>query len=154
MAEAGRSLRGIGLYCTDHSDDVRVAVYSGGTLANGPGSAGDEATLLRDFGKTSGAVVNDWVKLWGDAVEIPAGEPLWVVVKGDNAAGFEVIFSTLSKMGVTADYQTAKGRGVVSGQVGTDPDVAFAGTFPTGNAVFTDDIHGFMIYLDGDPGIP
>lgn len=150
---AGRFLRGIGLYCTDHSDDVRVAVYSGGTLANGPGSSGDEATLLRDFGLTSGAGVNAWITMWDDAVAIPDGEPLWIVVKGDNAAGFEVIYEA-NNMGLSADYQTARGRALVTGQVGSDPDVAFAGTFPTGNATFADDVYGFEIYLDGHPDIP
>jgi hypothetical protein len=144
--DSGRSLHGVGIWCTDHSDDIRVAVYSGGSLSTGLAGA----DLLYDFGKTSGAVVNDYVQLWcGTPVAVPQSAPLWIVVKGDNAGGFETIWD--GDLPHCGNFQIARGRGDVTAIIGDDPDVAFPDPFTAGVTTFANSIYGFKIYLDGHP---
>lgn len=114
-----------------HTSQARLAVYSGGTLTDPEG-----ATLLHDFGQTSGAVVNDWVTLMGADVEIPAGEPLWFAFK--RSSGFPVLYS--SKKVNAGCYQNVRGRSIVTG-MSVDPTVAYESTVPnvslnTGNYWF------------------
>lgn len=146
---AGRKLKGVGIYCTDHSDDIRIAVYSGGALATGPAGA----TLLKDFGKTSGVVVDDFVQIFTtDDINVPDGDPLWIVIKGDNAAGFE--FTYTIRDAECGDYQKALGRCNVLTPIGKDPDVAFDATFPAGAVSFANYWYNTQIYLDGHPDAP
>lgn len=142
-----RKLKGVGIYCTDHSDDIRLAVYSGGSLSTGP----EGATLLKDFGKTSGSVVNDYVTIMTeDDIDIPVDTPIWFVVKGDNAAGFQFRSSDLNGDVCCGNYQIARGRCAVDNPIGKDPDVAYPATFPSGSVAFASYWYDVKIYLDDD----
>lgn len=145
--DSSRKLKGVSIYCVDHSDDIRIAVYSGGSLVDGP----EGATLLKDFGLTSGSVTNDYVTITtGDDIDIPVDTPIWFVIKGDNAAGFSFRASTIDKEGCHGNFQLAKGRFDVTDNTGNDPDVAFAGTFPTGTETDAAYWYDVKILLDGD----
>jgi hypothetical protein len=148
--DTSRKLKGVGVYCIDHSADIRVAVYSGGTLSDPTG-----ATLLKDFGKTSGAVVTDWVDIFTtDDISVPSATPIWFVVKGNNASGFGTKCSDVNATGNAGCYQIARGCGDVTATIGSDPDVAFAATFPSVTPSFTAYWYDWKIYLDGHPDLP
>ena len=134
FSSANRKLKGVRVYCkTTHDDQIRVAVYSGGNLVTGP----QGATLLKDFGLTSGAAVDQYIEITtADDINIPVDTPLWVVVKGDNAAGFKLVYTI--KTGHPGDFQSARGRTDITAIIGKDPDVVFADTFPAGAGSFAD----------------
>lgn len=145
---ASRKLKGVEIYCkTTHNDQVRIGIYSGGALDTGP----QGATLLKDFGLTSGSDVNQWIEITtGDDIDIPENAPLWIVVKGDNGTGF--YFTYTANLGQCGDFQIARGRCDVSGIIGKDPDVAFPNPFTAGSASFSDSIWNFRILTEESTG--
>jgi len=125
------NLTGAEIYCgATHTSQVRVAVYTGGTLADGP----DGATLLHDFGQTAGAVTDDWIELACSAVEIPDNAALWIAVKG-NDLGFDIAYSDLNTYGSHGNFQTARGR-FASDTVSTDESTAYPATWPADGGSF------------------
>jgi hypothetical protein len=126
---ADKTLIGIRLYCHDHSDDVRVGVYSGGDLSTGL----NNATLLYDFGKTSGTATG-YIELSCSPVAIPQNDPLWITVKGDNAAGFGLSYVNDSIN--SGNFQIIRGRCDINAIIGNDPDVSFPSTFPDTSGSF------------------
>lgn len=147
--DADRKLKGAGIYCkATHNDQVRIAVYSGGSLTTGP----QGSTLLKDFGLTAGNAVDQWIDLTTeDDIDIPVDTPIWVVIKGDNAAGLS--FTYVNFKGHCGDFQVANGRTAVEGIIGSDPDVAFAATFPAGADTFSGSWYNFRILTEHNPGI-
>lgn len=134
FTDSNRKLKAVRLYCkATHDDQVRIAVYSGGSLVTGP----QGATLLKDFGLTAGVAVDQHIEITTtDDIDIPVDAPLWIVVKGDNAAGFNTVYT--DKPSHCGDFQFARGRSDVTAIIGNDPDVAFAATFPAGVDTFAD----------------
>lgn len=144
FTESGRKLKGAGIYCkATHSDQVRIAVYSGGDLVTGP----QGSTLLKDFGLTAGVAVDQWIDITTtDDISIPVNAPLWIVIKGDNASGLYFTYS--SKPVHCGNFQFARGRTDVETMIGKDPDVAFASTFPAGTDTFSASWYAVRIILD------
>lgn len=144
FTESDRKLKGVGVWCkATHADQIRVAVYSGGDLTTGP----QGSTLLKDFGLTSGSAVDQWIDIMtADDISIPINAPLWIVIKGDNASGFNYIYTGNSAH--CGDFQITRGRTDVESIIGKDPDVAFASTFPAGTDTFFANWYGVRIILD------
>ncbi len=120
----GRVLTGMRVrVLANHTAQLRCAVYSGGSLVDGT----EGATLLHDFGLTTGTDVNTWLELSGANVTIPANEPLWVCVKGDDD-GF-----TMAKAGKgnAGNYQVDRGTYIVTVGISSDETVAWPSTVPT-----------------------
>ena len=102
----------------NHSGQIRLAVYVGGTLEGGP-HTGTPARLLYDFGKTPKGAV-DWVTLEhpDGGVPLPANTPIWLAWKGEDGKVWvkyqdEAIFG--------GDFQRARGRWE-SKAISPDPD--------------------------------
>ncbi len=132
FTKPNRKLTGVRVWCEDlHNDQIRIGVYSGGSLVTGP----QGATLLKDFGLTSGVGTKQWISIaTGDDINIPVDEPLWIVVKGDNASGFETNYTPDAMH--CGDFQVVRGATVVTGIIGKDPDVSFPSAFPAGTDTF------------------
>ena len=145
----GRKLKGVRIWCTaTHADQIRVAVYSGGNLVTGP----QGSTLLKDFGLTAGVGVDQWIEInTADNIDIPVDTPLWLVVKGDNAAGFKLVY--IGDAAHSGNFQFARGRTAVTAIIGNDPDVAYAATFPAGVDTFGNFWFAVGIKTEYDPGI-
>ena len=142
--DTSRKLTGVGVYCVTHNDDIRVAVYTGGSLATGPAGA----TLLKDFGKTSGALTGDYVNIFTtDDIDVPSATPIWIVIKGNNSTGFYNAYIT--DPDYAGDFQQATGRFVTTTHISSDPDVAYPSTFPSGSGSFANYWFRTKIYLDG-----
>jgi len=136
------SLTGAEIYCGGtHTAQIRVAVYSGGSLATGP----EGATLLYDFGETTGSATNSWIALACDAVSIPANTPLWVSTKG-NDSGFSITESYSGSLGSAGNFQKARGR-FISDTVSTDETEAYPATWPSDGGTFASDWSEFKILL-------
>jgi hypothetical protein len=86
---------------------IRLAVYTGGTLEGGP-HAGAAARLLYDFGKTSQNEPG-WLTLEHPhgGVPLPANTPIWIAWKG---TGGKVSVKYQEQPGSTGDLQTTRGR--------------------------------------------
>lgn len=119
MVESGRTLNGLRIAVAgDHTDQIRCAVYSGGTVSNPNG-----ATLLHDFGETTGSEINGWCEYTGADVAVPVG-PLWVGFKGDG--GFDYFYS--DELGNCGNFENDSGRFRTTSGVLNDPSVAWPGT--------------------------
>lgn len=122
---SGHQFTGARIYCANHSDDVRVGVYQGGTISDPSG-----ATLLKDLGLTSGSVVDDWVEIsFTPAVAVPDSTPLWFIVKGDNVSGFQLVRK--ADPAHHGDMKRADGAYGLDNHLSIDPDVAFVATLPS-----------------------
>jgi len=135
-------LTGAEIYCgATHTSQVRVAVYTGGTLADGP----DGATLLYDFGQTAGVATDEWIELACSAVEIPANAALWIAVKG-NDSGFGIVYSNAENYGSHGNFQRARGR-FLSNTVSTDETSAYPNPWPADGGSFADYWCGWKIII-------
>ncbi len=125
-SSAGMKLKSVSIYVgNNHADEVRVAVYSGGSLTTGP----EGATLLYDFGRTTAGGTNQWLTLTntGPDVIVPADDPVWIAFKSDSDGnGIDVRYSTSA---AGTDYQTARGRWH-SLSVNNDDDIAYPAAWP------------------------
>jgi hypothetical protein len=99
-----------------HSAQVRCAVYSGGSASDPDG-----ATLLYDFGETSGSGVDQWLEFSGASVNIPQSSFLWLAVKGTG--GF---IMTRAAVGNAGNMQVAQGSSYTS-SLDETPAVAWPG---------------------------
>ncbi|MCP4568603.1 MAG: hypothetical protein GY841_13585 [FCB group bacterium] len=149
-------LRSVSILIGDnHGGQVRVAVYQGGSLATGP----DNATLLKDFGQTTGSADDTWFELLheGDDITVNKTDPLWVCVKG-TGNNFSVRYKG-TPAPTEMDFQSAEGRFASGGEVDEDEDVAWPSTWPTDSGTFADfwytwklayEIKAAFIPLEGD----
>jgi len=138
----GLLLKSVYVYCdTNHSSQVRLAVYEGGDLDDPSG-----ATLLYDFGQTTGSATGEWLKLdvTGE-VSITKNTPLWIAVKG-NDTGFGVAY--YSATGNEGDFQAGRGRFVSDGSVSSDESVAYPSTWPSDAGTFADFWYSFYLEYD------
>jgi len=122
-----------------HTSQVRLAVYSGGSLTTGPAGA----TLLKDFGLTSGSGIDEWQVLMhlGNDIAIPKSNPLWIAVKG-NDLGFSVLYN--NTFPPNCDFQSARGR-YVSVAVSSDEAVAYPSTWPADTGTFASFWYNFYL---------
>jgi hypothetical protein len=132
-SSSGMNLKAVSIYVgANHADQVRLAVYTGGSLSTGPAGA----TLLYDFGVTSGSAINQWLTLTysGPDIEVPADDPVWIAYKSNSdGAGFDVRYSTSA---TGTDFQTARGRWQ-SASVSADDVTAYPGTWPADSGSFS-----------------
>ena len=86
---------------------IRLAVYAGGSLEEGP-HVSTSARLLHDFGLTPKGQ-DGWVTLNHPTggVPVPANTPLWLAWKG---TGDKVYLTYQEQPGTATDLQTARGR--------------------------------------------
>lgn len=147
FAESNYKLVGVRLNCYTHTSQVRVGVYSGGVLSAGL----NNATLLYDFGLTTGSATGD-IELSCSPIPIPSSTPIWIVVKGDDS-GFGFSYSDLDGIGNAGNYQIARGRCDVNAIIGNDPDVAFPATFPDTNGTFANYWYDWDILISGQESL-
>ncbi len=122
-----------------HGSQVRIGVYTGGSLDDPEG-----ATLLEDLGQTTGSGTEEWVEMVSSTEPtIPKNTPLWLSYKGSTGSGtFDINYSGTDP--VPCDFQQGRGRcQVVSGS--QDPTVAYASTVPAIDS-FSD--YWYTIYLE------
>lgn len=114
--------KGVALRFSDtHTNQIRLGVYSGGTLDTSP----EGATLLYET-LTDGTIINDWwIKSYpGSDISLPKNNPIWVAQKASDAT------SNFSYSGSpSGDYQSDRGRWN-SVAVDIDESVAYPGTWP------------------------
>ena len=86
---------------------IRLAVYTGGSLAHGP-HADSGSRLLCDFG-LSEAEASGWITLNapGGGVVLPAGRPVWLAWKSADGQA-DVVYQ--DSPSTQPDFQTARGR--------------------------------------------
>ncbi len=107
---------------TTHTQQIRLAVYSGGDLVTGPAGA----TLLHDYGETSGSGTSEWLTITGPQISLPKNTPTWVAFR--NNGGYTVYYQSSSPIG--SDYQTARGRWA-SIDIDGDETSSYPSTWPT-----------------------
>lgn len=119
----GLKLISVSIYVgTLHSNQVRVAVYQGGTTTLPTG-----ATLVEDLGLTTGSGTNQWLTLVSSSKPtLTADEPIWVAVKGGGSN-----FRLLAAATATGNWYSSHGRTDV-GAMGTDQNTAYPSTVPSG----------------------
>ncbi len=123
---AGMKLDSVHIYVgTTHTSQVRVGVYSGGILGDPTG-----ATLLYDFGLTSGSGTSQWLQLdvSGD-IDIPQNDVIWIAFKG-NEGGFDCWAS--STPGDAEDFDAVDNDGRTdSNGISDDETVVYPSTWPS-----------------------
>lgn len=113
------------------TDDIRAAVYQGGSLSTGP----DAATLVWDAGLMNSPGTAAWVTANHPGGPYPAltnNEVTWVAIKAGSGSP-SVYYSTSS--GDSNDFQSANGR-YQSNTITTDETVAWPSTWPTDGGSF------------------
>jgi hypothetical protein len=145
-SSAGMNLKSVSIYVDgNHADQVRLAVYTGGSLTAGPAGA----TLLYDFGATTGSAVNQWLTLTysGPDIVVPANDPVWIAFKGNSGGnGFDVRYGTSA---TGSDFQTTNGRWQ-SASVSTDETVGYPATWPADSGSFSN--YWYSVYLTYEAG--
>lgn len=116
-----KTVTGVRIYCTRHEDDIRVALYEGGTETDPAG-----ASRLIDFGKSNGSVVDDWIEFTCSPILLPVNGLLWLFVKGDNPDGFYIARTpNLAHSG-----NAISGAYTVTSAIPEDPDIAYPSVVP------------------------
>ncbi|MCP4605877.1 MAG: hypothetical protein GY847_36080, partial [Proteobacteria bacterium] len=145
-------LRSASVYIGDsHSTQIRVAVYQGGSLSDGP-DAEDGATLLKDFGQISGSATGTWIELTHEGADIPIDkeDPLWVAVKGTGSD------TSVRYKGTPApspmDFQEDEGR-YVSSVISSTETVAWPSTWPSDSGTFGDFWYSFKLSYEIAPSL-
>ena len=145
-ASTGMKLMSVTVYVgANHGDQLRLAVYSGGSLSAGPAGA----TLLYDFGQTSGTGTNQWLTLThpGAGVAVPANQPLWISLKSNGGGtGFQVVYGSSA---TGSNFQSTRGR-YNSSSVSTDDTVAFPATWPADSGTFSN--YWYSVYITYSTG--
>jgi len=119
----GMKLKAIAIYVNNTIGDIRVAVYQGGSLSDGP----EGASLRWDAG-TIGEGQTGWViKYCSSDVSLSADTPTWIAWKANDSTR-EVRFSASSSG--AGDFQTARGRWD-SASVSIDETTTYPSTWPT-----------------------
>ncbi|MCP4566131.1 MAG: hypothetical protein GY841_00980 [FCB group bacterium] len=145
-------LKSASVYIGDsHSTQLRVAVYQGGSLSDGP-DAEDGATLLKDFGQISGSATGTWIELTHEGADIPIDkdDPLWVAVKGTGSD------TSVRYKGTPApspmDFQEDEGR-YVSSAISSTETVAWPSTWPSDSGSFSDYWYSFKLSYEIAPSV-
>ncbi len=116
-------IKSVSIYVgTTHTQQIRLAVYSGGALATNPAGA----TLLYDYGVTSGTGTSTWLTITGPSVSLPKNATIWIVFR--NNGGYLIHYASASPVG--SDFQTARGRWT-SVDIDGDETSSFPSTWPT-----------------------
>lgn len=140
-------VKSISVYVGDtHSEQLRLALYQGGTLDNPAG-----ATLKYDFGQTSGSGIDQWLTITHPTggIDIVSNEVTWLAVKS-NGGGFE--FHSVSDSGKSYDMQSARGRWN-STSMSTDETAIYESSVSSGGS-FNDFWYPIVIQYDEvDSGI-
>lgn len=105
-----------------HTQQMRLAVYSGGTLDTNPAGA----TLLYDYGVTSGSGTSTFLTITGPEIVLPKNTPIWIAFR--NNGGYLAHYVNSSPVG--SDFQTARGRWN-SADLDGDETSSFPSTWPT-----------------------
>lgn len=125
------------IYVGNLSGNLRVGVYTGGSLTTGPAGA----TLRWDAG-TIGTTQSGWIEIeHGSSVYWPANTATWVVWKGNNGTR-QVSYS--DNVVDCGDYQSARGRWN-SVSMSTDEYVAYPSTWPADGGSFAS--YWYNIYI-------
>lgn len=121
-----------------HNEQLRLAVYSGGTL-----ESPDGATLLHDFGVTTGTLRYGWLEASGANVVIPPNQPLWACCKAD-AGGTTIGYGGYT--GQAGNFQIARGGYTVTGgQIESNENTPWPENVPVTTGNFTDEWYSFKI---------
>ncbi len=122
-------LKSVSIYVgSTHTQQIRLAVYSGGNLTTGP----DGATLVYDAGVTSGTALNTWLTInIPTEVILPKNAVTWVAFR--NNGGYIIHYYGTSPAG--NDFQTARGR-YSSTVLDGDETSAFPSTWPSDGGAF------------------
>lgn len=117
------------LISTDGDDEVRLAVYQGGSLSAGPAGA----TLLYDFGTTHDNGDSGFETLSASAggIALPRDGIVWICSKGNSGASFDY-----GAVDTPGDFQMATGR-FNSTSIGEEEQTAYLDTFPSGGSFNT-----------------
>ena len=140
---ANMTIGSISIYLGAQTGDVRLAVYTGGTLDN-PTSA----TLLWDAGIVNSNGVEGWYSIEhpSGGVSLPANTVTWLAWKRDT--GVAVYYDDAT--GDPGDFQVARGRN--DNSFNEDPSVAYPATYGEVGS-FAD--FWYSIYLSVDtPDMP
>ncbi len=86
------------------ANNVRLAVYQGGSLSTGP----DGATLIKDFGTVANPSTSGWATIdTSDDLSLTKDTVTWICIKGnDNDVGLYAY----NDSGGSGDFQTGNGR--------------------------------------------
>jgi hypothetical protein len=135
--ETDMVLDSVSIYVCQHGAQVRVAVYQGGSPSDPEG-----ATLIEDFGVTTGTHINQWLTLMSSSNPALAANTLtWLVIKG-NDGGFKSAIKDTS--GEKEDFSA---DGIwVDDTISSDEATAYPSAWPaTGGSYYANYWH--CIYL-------
>lgn len=146
-ADKDLKLRSISVYVgATHTEQVRLAVYQGGALNNPVG-----ASLVYDFGVTSGSGTTQWLTLThpSGGVDLQKNAPTWLAFKCDGG-GFTVNYELNGHTNFSGDCQTARGRWLSTG-ISNNENTAYPSTVPSGGS-FTNTVYPIVMqYEEVDP---
>lgn len=139
---SGRQLTGVKIWVAGtHTSQFRLAVYRGGALNDPSG-----ATLLHDFGLTTGAAINQWLTYTCSPINIAANDVLWFALKG-NDGNFHIRYTV--NPATCGNYQIVRGR-YASTAVSSDETVAYPNPWPADSGSFADYWFKLRILLDDE----
>ncbi|MHC4497500.1 MAG: hypothetical protein ACYS21_00135, partial [Planctomycetota bacterium] len=138
-------LKSVAIYCgATHSEQMRMAVYQGGSDADNP----DGATLVWE-GLTSGSGTNQWITVTADDSALAKNTRTWIAFKTNNN-GFSVAYQNSSP--ATHDFETDDGRFESDGSVSSDENTAYPATWPSDAG--TRSGFWYSVYLTYDTNSP
>ena len=137
-ATASMILDSVSIYCgIQHSGQVRVAVYQGGSSSDPAG-----ASLLEDLGLTSGSVINTWQVLTSSTTPaLASGGRIWIVVKCNDSA-FGIVYS--SNSADAGDFRSDVGRWN-DDTISSAEDTAYPATWPANSGSFANYWYSFYL---------
>lgn len=130
---SGRTIIGVQIYCKDyHERQVRIALYAGGSAADP-----SNAILIKDFGVTTGATIDQLITInldSNDYINLPVDTYIWLGIKSDypNSEQFFQTVTTNSPAN-TGSFQNARGM-YVETTSSKDPYVSWGATIPSGGS--------------------
>lgn len=140
--EYDRVLKAIKVKAGTVTGDIRIAVYSGGSLANGP----DGATLLYDFGVKQ-LTSSGWSEYLCNSVLVPEDQPVWVAWKSTDS----VPIYRDSLAGSAGNFQKDHGAFIISDGVDPDADTPWPTTIDVTSGAYDDTVkyyHQFILRFD------
>lgn len=138
-AAGGASLHALGVYSNFSGGDMRLALYTGSTLAAGP----DGATLVEDLGVLEPDTVGWSYAFSTEFPTLTAGNVYWFMFKGLRR---EVPFSDAATN--AGDFDSGDGGFWVAFDADSDEDTAFEDPWPaTGNVQGTSGTGWFSVRI-------
>jgi len=116
-------IKSISTFLGTTAGEVRLGVYTGGSLAAGPAGA----SVIWDAGKVSGSGLQT-IQASGDGIDWPKNTVTWLCF---NKSSREIYME--SNSGGAGDFQTARGR-FDSTAITENPNTAWPATFPSGGS--------------------